>query len=58
MIAKSRRYEQTMPLSLSLHDIKCYVECHGIAIDFDLFASCIFMIDNEFIKSQAKIRRK
>ena len=57
MIARSRRYEQTMPLRLSLHDIKCYAELFGLPIDFDLFSECIFMIDDDFIEAQSKIKR-
>ena len=46
-----------MPLRLSLHDIKCYAELFGLPIDFDLFSECIFMIDDDFIEAQSKIKR-
>lgn len=54
VIARSRRYEQSMPLKLSLHDIKCYLESFDNPFDFELFSSCIFMIDDDFIEAQSK----
>lgn len=54
VIARSRRYEHGFALRLSLHDIKCYVESFDNPIDFELFSSCIFMIDDDFIEAQSK----
>ena len=53
-IARARRYEQGFALRLSLHDIKCHVECFGSPIHFELLSACIFMIDDDFIEQQSK----
>lgn len=58
-IARSRRYEGGVPLTLSSMEIQSYLSLNELPIDLDIFMECIYMLDNDFIdKSQEAIKRQ
>ena len=48
-IARGRSYTQGVPLTISANDINSYLQLYESPVDLDIFLSCIFMLDNEFI---------
>jgi len=53
-IARSRRYENGIPLTLSSRDIADYLELNELPCAMEIFKSAIFMIDNKFIDESYK----
>lgn len=48
-IARSRRYEQGVPLTLSPVDIQAYLMLNELPVEIDVFMSVIYMLDNDYI---------
>lgn len=53
-IARSRRYEQGTPSTLSAEDIKSYLELYELPCELHIFIDCIFSLDNLFIDESRK----
>lgn len=53
-IARSRRYEQSIPLALGAEDIKSYLELYELPCELHIFIDCIFSLDNLFIDESRK----
>ena len=50
IISRSRRYIETIPIDLSLHDIQAYFDVYGCDIEPQIFVECIFAMDDKFLK--------
>ncbi|AOA58221.1 hypothetical protein [Acinetobacter larvae] len=50
MISRSRRYEQGIPLSISIADIESYIDMYDCPIELHIFVEAIFMLDDLFIE--------
>ena len=48
-IARSRRYEQSTPLALSLADIESYCDMYDAPIEIHIFVKAILAIDDVFL---------
>ncbi|MCF4280592.1 hypothetical protein L1Z03_19610, partial [Acinetobacter baumannii] len=48
-IARSRRYEQGIPLSLDQQAINVYAEHNDLPVAAHIFNDCIFALDNLFL---------
>jgi hypothetical protein len=64
-IARSRRYEQGVPLALDIAAINAYVEQYDLPVERYIFNECIFTLDNLFLdeahkkaKAEADKRKK
>ncbi|EPN2069651.1 hypothetical protein [Acinetobacter baumannii] len=53
-IARSRRYEQGVPLALDISAINAYVEQYDLPVERYIFNDCIFAIDNLFLDETVK----
>ncbi|RKL58106.1 hypothetical protein CKN54_11945 [Acinetobacter baumannii] len=49
-ICRSRRYEQSIPLSLDQHAINVYAEHNDLPVAAHIFNDCIFALDNLFLE--------
>lgn len=49
IIARSRRYEQGIPMSLDLSAISAYCDHYELPVDRQIFNDCIFEMDNLFL---------
>ncbi|EGY5283614.1 hypothetical protein EA687_14710 [Acinetobacter baumannii] len=49
-IARSRRYEQGIPLSLDQQAINVYAEHNDLPVAAHIFNDCIFALDNLFLE--------
>ena len=54
MIARSRRYEQSTPLALSVMDINAYCDLYEPPVERYIFNAVIFELDNQFLDSAYK----
>lgn len=57
-IARSRRYEQGTPLTISISDIKAYCDYHELPVDRYIFDAVVFELDNQFIDGVYKKLKK
>ncbi|HFF4771617.1 hypothetical protein, partial [Acinetobacter baumannii] len=58
-IARSRRYEQGIPLSLDQQAINVYAEHNDLPVAAHIFNDCIFALDNLFLdEAHKKINSK
>ncbi|MFA2873434.1 hypothetical protein B4R72_01900 [Acinetobacter pittii] len=48
-IARSRRYEQGVPLAIDIAAINPYVEQYDLPVERFIFNDCIFTLDNLFL---------
>ncbi|MCU4589093.1 hypothetical protein KTJ20_10055 [Acinetobacter ursingii] len=53
-IARSRRYEQGVPLALDISSINAYVEQFDLPVERHIFNDCIFTLDNQFLDEAHK----
>jgi hypothetical protein len=53
-IARSRRYEQGVPLALDIASINAYVEQYDLPVERFIFNECIFTLDNLFLDESHK----
>lgn len=53
-IIRSRRYEQSVPLSLDQQAINVYAEHNDLPVAAHIFNDCIFALDNLFIEEVHK----
>ncbi|MFY5959243.1 hypothetical protein ACOUXA_17785, partial [Acinetobacter baumannii] len=53
-IARSRRYEQGIPLSLDQQAINVYAEHNDLPVAAHIFNDCIFALDNLFMDEAYK----
>lgn len=57
-IARSRRYENGIPLTLSMRDILDYLSMIELPCSEDAFTESVFMLDNIFIDEAHKKIKK
>ena len=57
-IARSRRYEQGVPLALDISAINAYVEQYDLPVERYIFNDCIFTLDDMFLDEAHKKSRK
>ena len=58
-IARSRRYEQSVPLSLDTSALINYMEMFELPCELHIFFECIMAIDNRFIdKAHKRLSKK
>jgi len=57
-IARSRRYEQGTPLSLSIADLNAYCEQYELPVERYIFNAAIFAIDNIYLDEAFKAQEK
>jgi hypothetical protein len=53
-IARSRRYEQGVPLAIDIAAINSYVEQYDLPVERFIFNDCIFTLDNLFLDEAHK----
>ncbi|UDY20781.1 hypothetical protein NLHDIDDJ_02436 [Acinetobacter baumannii] len=53
-IARSRRYEQGVPLALDISAINAYVEQYDLPVERYIFNDCIFTLDDMFLDEAHK----
>lgn len=53
-IARSRRYEQGIPLSLDIASINAFCEQYDLPVERWIFNDCIFALDNLFLEESHK----
>ncbi|WP_252362597.1 hypothetical protein, partial [Acinetobacter baumannii] len=53
-IARSRRYEQGVPLALDISSINAYVEQYDLPVERYIFNDCIFTLDDMFLDEAHK----
>ncbi|RSR89634.1 hypothetical protein EA664_08070 [Acinetobacter baumannii] len=53
-IARSRRYEQGVPLALDISAINAYVEQYDLPVERYIFNDCIFKLDDMFLDEAHK----
>ncbi|EGZ48515.1 hypothetical protein HMPREF9370_0810 [Neisseria wadsworthii 9715] len=53
-IGRSRRYEQGIPLPLSLRDVNDFAECETVPVSRKLFNRVIFAIDDVALNAARK----
>lgn len=57
-IARGRRYEGGVPLTISPLEIQAYLSLNELPIELDIFMECIYMLDNDFIdKAQSRMNQ-
>ncbi|WP_121972695.1 hypothetical protein [Acinetobacter stercoris] len=56
VIARSRQYEQGIPMPLSLGAINDYCEQYESPVPRWIFNDCIFALDNSFLEEASKRR--
>ena len=56
-IARSRRYEQGVPLALDISAINAYVEQYDLPVERYIFNDCIFTLDDMFWMKRIRRRR-
>lgn len=60
-IARGRRYEQGVPLTISTSEVSNYLQLYDLPIDIDVFLDVVFMLDNDFVdevREDLKKKRK
>lgn len=57
-IARSRRYEQGAPLSLSIADLSAYCEQYELPVERYIFNAAIFAIDNIYLDEAFKAQER
>ncbi|HAV5522664.1 MULTISPECIES: hypothetical protein [Acinetobacter calcoaceticus/baumannii complex] len=57
-IARSRRYEQGVPLALDISAINAYVEQYDLPVERYIFNDCIFTLDDMFLDEAHKKEKK
>lgn len=58
-IARGRRYEGGVPLTISPLEIQAYLSLNELPIELDVFMECIYMLDNDFIdKAQSRMNNQ
>lgn len=58
-IARSRRYEQGVPLALDASAITTYMDMFELPCELHIFFDCIMSIDNKFIdKVHKQVKQK
>ena len=58
VISRSRRYEQGIPLALSIADLNAYCEQYELPVERYIFNAVIFDLDNRFIDEAYKRMQK
>ena len=53
-IARARKYEQGVPLALSIADLNAYCEQYELPVERYIFNAAIFDLDNRFIDEAHK----
>ncbi|HAI54727.1 MAG TPA: hypothetical protein DCM16_08445 [Acinetobacter nosocomialis] len=53
-IARSRRYEQGVPLAIDIAAINSYVEQYDLPVERFIFNDCILTLDNLFLDEAHK----
>lgn len=54
IITRSRRYENSMPLSLNLSDIESYLEVYESPVEVHIFVKALLAIDDLFLDEAYK----
>ncbi|NAS06210.1 hypothetical protein GPS47_11505 [Acinetobacter haemolyticus] len=54
VIARSRRYEQGIPLALDIASINAFSEQYELPVEHWIFNECIFAMDNLFLDEAQK----
>jgi hypothetical protein len=58
-IARSRKYEQGVPLALGANEIGAYLELFESPCELHIFIDCIMAIDNDFLdKAHKRMSKK
>lgn len=57
-IARGRNYTNAVPLTISASNINDYLQLYEPPVDLDIFLSCMFMLDNDYIDEVRETMKK